>query len=116
MAATDWPYWHQAPAQHVSYGVTTTACNHGTPAGAPCFYCQHPAIGLAQPSFTLGGWRCVCGRGFSPAVTQCPYCGPDAATADGSMPGDDCVPVSEGGLCVPGSEQDRCTGGRHCSC
>jgi hypothetical protein len=100
-----------------SYGSTITTCNHGTPAGAPCFYCQHPVVGLAQPSFTLGGWACPgCGRCHSPSLLTCPWCGPDATTADDSAPGDECVPVSEGGLCVPGSEPGRCTGGRHCSC
>jgi hypothetical protein len=102
-----------------SYGNAGNSCYHGTLSGATCWSCRYPshATSPAQLTFTLGGWACPgCGRCHSPSLLTCPWCGPDATTADGSTPGDECVPASEGGLCVPGSEPGRCTGGRHCSC
>jgi hypothetical protein len=78
-------------------GNVGVSCGHGTPPGVHCYACNPytSVMSPVGPTFTLGGWACPgCRRGFSPAVTQCPYCGPDTGASDG-----ECVPASEGGLC-----------------
>lgn len=100
---------------------TVTHCGHGTPPGVSCWYCQHPATGLAPQTFSLGGWQCPgCRRGYNPAVLVCEHCGPKPAIPAEDFTGgpehDLCVPVSEGGLCDHDDQPQGCTGGRHCSC
>lgn len=109
---------------------TVGTCGHGALPGSPCFYCQHPAVGLAPQTFTLGGWQCPgCSRCYSPTTVQCAYCGPPQNATGGNAGAEaverpaigacPCQPSAEGGLCGCGEDGDEPAGpctSAHCSC
>lgn len=66
----------------------TEACQHGMNPPSACFYCQHPAIGVAAVTFpgVPSGWKCPqCSRIYAPSVTECMNCVPATLTIGPSL-------------------------------
>lgn len=85
-------------------------------------------FGHAQQTFHLGGWICAgCGRGYSPAVPQCGWCGPAQAGSETSWPASPaalpagthaCPRPADGGMCGCDEDDDspKVCLSRECDC